>query len=288
MAMALKEDRPIRGGEAIAERPDGTRVPFLAYPTPLHDASGRLVGAVNMLVDLTTLKEVEGARSRLNDMLEHRVAERTQQLTEAITRLRESERRFRLFVDGVTDYAIYMLNTDGVITNWNAGAERVKGYRAEEIIGQHFSVFYAPKDREDGLPQRALMTAAEDGRFEAEGWRIRKDGSRFWANVVVDAVHDDTGDLIGFAKITRDMTERRAVDEQLRQSQKMEAVGQLTNGVAHDFNNLLATIIPNLELAQSNIKDLGVLKYLENAMRAAERGAQLTNQLPPSRAVTKS
>ena len=279
MAMALKEDRPIRGGEAIAERPDGTRVPFLAYPTPLHDASGRLVGAVNMLVDLTTLKEVEGARSRLNDMLEHRVAERTQQLTEAITRLRESERRFRLFVDGVTDYAIYMLNTDGVITNWNAGAERVKGYRAEEIIGQHFSVFYAPKDREDGLPQRALMTAAEDGRFEAEGWRIRKDGSRFWANVVVDAVHDDTGDLIGFAKITRDMTERRAVDEQLRQSQKMEAVGQLTNGVAHDFNNLLATIIPNLELAQSNIKDLGVLKYLENAMRAAERGAQLTNQL---------
>jgi PAS domain S-box-containing protein len=279
MARALKEDRPIRGGEAIAERPDGTRVPFMAYPTPLHDASGRLVGAVNMLVDLTTAKEVEDARNQLNDTLEHRVGERTRQLTEAITRLRDSERRFRLFVDGVTDYAIYMLNTDGVITNWNAGAERVKGYRAEEIIGQHFSVFYTPKDREDGLPQRALMTAAQDGRSEAEGWRIRKDGTRFWANVVVDAVHDDTGDLIGFAKITRDMTERRAVDEQLRQSQKMEAVGQLTNGVAHDFNNLLATIIPNLELAQSSIKDEHPLKYLENAMRASERGAQLTNQL---------
>jgi len=232
-----------------------------------------------MLVDLTTAKEVEDARNQLNDVLEDRVAERTRQLTEAITRLRDSERRFRLFVDGVTDYAIYMLNTDGVITNWNAGAERVKGYRADEIIGQHFSVFYTPKDREDGLPQRALITAAHDGRFEAEGWRIRKDGSRFWANVVVDAVHDDTGDLIGFAKITRDMTERRAVEEQLRQSQKMEAVGQLTNGVAHDFNNLLATIIPNLELAQSNIKDQCVLKYMENAMRAAERGAQLTNQL---------
>jgi len=123
------------------------------------------------------------------------------------------------------------------------------------------------------------MTAARDGRVEAEGWRIRKDGSRFWANVVIDAVHDDAGDLIGFAKITRDMTERRAVDEQLRQSQKMEAVGQLTNGVAHDFNNLLATIIPNLELAQSHIKDECVLKHLENAMRAGERGAQLTNQL---------
>jgi signal transduction histidine kinase len=124
-----------------------------------------------------------------------------------------------------------------------------------------------------------LATAAQDGRFEAEGWRIRKDGTRLWANVVIDAVRDDTGILIGFAKITRDMTERRAVDEQLRQSQKMEAVGQLTNGVAHDFNNLLATIIPNLELAQSNIKDESVLKYLENAIRAGERGAQLTNQL---------
>jgi PAS domain S-box-containing protein len=275
----VKEDRPIRGGEAIAERPDGTRVPFMAYPTPLHDGSGRLVGAVNMLVDLTAAKEAEEARAQLNETLERHVEERTRQLTEALTKLRESERRFRLFVGSVTDYAIYLLDTDGVITNWNAGAERIKGYRAVEIIGQHFSVFYSPKDREDGLPQRALMTAARDGRLEAEGWRVRKDGSRFWANVVIDAVHDDTGELIGFAKITRDMTERRAVDEQLRQSQKMEAVGQLTNGVAHDFNNLLATIIPNLELAQSHVKDECVLKYQENAIRAAERGAQLTNQL---------
>ena len=230
-------------------------------------------------VSITAAEDVDEARNRLNEMLEQRVAERTAQLTEAMTRLRDSERRFRLFVGGVTDYAIYMLDTEGVITNWNAGAERIKGYRAEEIIGQHFSVFYGLKDREDGLPQRALATAAQDGRLEAEGWRVRKDGTRFWANVVLDAVHDDTGDLIGFAKITRDMTERRAIDEQLRQSQKMEAVGQLTNGVAHDFNNLLATIIPNLELAQLNIKDDSVLKYLENAMRAAERAAQLTNQL---------
>jgi PAS domain S-box-containing protein len=279
MARALKEDRAIRGGEAIAERPDGTRVPFMAYPTPLHDASGQLVGAVNMLVDLTARKEIDEARSLLNDTLEQRVEERTRQLSEALTQLRESERRFRLFVGSVTDYAIFMLDTDGVITNWNAGAERIKGYRPEEIIGQHFSVFYTPKDLEDEVPHRALMTAARDGKFETEGWRVRKDGSRFWASVVIDAVHDDAGDLIGFAKITRDMTERRAVDEQLRQSQKMEAVGQLTNGVAHDFNNLLATIVPNLELAQSHVKEECALKYLENAMRAAERGAQLTNQL---------
>ena len=279
MARALKEDRAIRGGEVIAERPDGTRVPFMAYPTPLHDASGRLVGAVNMLVDLTARKEIDEARSLLNDTLEQRVEERTRQLTEALTKLRESERRFRLFVGSVTDYAIFMLDTEGIISNWNAGAERIKGYRADEIIGRHFSVFYTPKDLEDEVPHHALMTAARDGKFETEGWRVRRDGSRFWANVVIDAVHDDTGELIGFAKVTRDMTERRAVDEQLRQSQKMEAVGQLTNGVAHDFNNLLATIVPSLELAQSHIKEECVLKYLENAMRAAERGAQLTNQL---------
>jgi len=251
----------------------------MAYPTPLDDASVRLVGAVNMLVDLTAAKETEKTRSRLSEMLEQRVERRTRQLTETLDKLRESERRFRLFVASVTDYAIYTLDTEGVITNWNAGAERIKGYRAEEIIGQHFSLFYGPKDREAGLPSRALMTAARDGRFEAEGWRIRKDGSQFWANVVIDAVHDDAGVLIGFAKITRDMTERRAVEEQLRHSQKMEAVGQLTNGIAHDFNNLLATIIPSLELAQTNIKQDRVLRYLDNAMRAAERGAQLTNQL---------
>jgi len=232
-----------------------------------------------MLVDLTASKDAEAVRKRLNETLEQRVEERTLELTEALAQLRESERRFRLFVGGVTDYAIYMLDTEGVIINWNAGAERIKGYRAKEIIGQHFSVFYSAKDQEDGVPQHALMIAARDGRFEADGWRIRKDGSRFWANVVIDAVHDDGGVLIGFAKVTRDMTERRAVEEQLRQSQKMEAVGQLTNGVAHDFNNLLATIIPNLELAQPNIKEERVLKFLDDAIRAAERGAQLTNQL---------
>src|SRR6266481_4990582 len=159
MARALKEDRPIRGGEAIAERPDGTRVPFRAYPTPLHDASDRLVGAVNVLVDLTSRKESEEALRRLNETLDQRVEARTRELTEALTQLRESERRFRLLVEGVTDYAIFMLDPGGIIANWNSGAERIKGYRAGEIIGQHFSRFYAPEDQENGLPHRALTIA---------------------------------------------------------------------------------------------------------------------------------
>src|SRR6266446_8768564 len=154
MARALKEDRSIRGEEAIAERPDRTRVAFMPYPTPLHDAAGRLIGAVNMLVDLTDRKKAEEAPRLLNEILEQRVKERTRELTKASTQLHESERRFRLFVGGVTDYAIYMLDTEGIITNWNAGAERIKGYRAQEIIGQHFSVFYSARDQEHGVPQR--------------------------------------------------------------------------------------------------------------------------------------
>jgi PAS domain S-box-containing protein len=128
----------------------------------------------------------------------------------------ESERRFRLLVQGVTDYAIYMLSPDGYVTNWNAGAERIKGYDAAEITGQHFSRFYTPEDAGAGMPANALETARREGRYEAEGWRVRKDGTRFWASVVVEAIHDH-GELIGFAKITRDLTERRKAQIALEQ-----------------------------------------------------------------------
>ncbi|WP_229261988.1 sensor domain-containing protein [Duganella guangzhouensis] len=128
---------------------------------------------------------------------------------------REQERRFRYLVQGVTDYAIYMLDPSGHIVNWNAGAQRAKGYAGEEIIGRHFSVFYTPEDRASGLPQLALDTARNERRFEAEGWRVRKDGSQFWTNVVIDAIHDDDGSLLGFAKITRDITDRRQQELQL-------------------------------------------------------------------------
>ncbi len=159
------------------------------------------------------------------------------------------EGRYRLLVEAVTDYAIYMLDINGLVTSWNAGAQRFKGYQAAEILGRHFSLFYTDEDRAKGLPARALATAATEGKFEGEGWRIRKDGTRFWASVVIDALHDDRGRHTGFAKITRDITERRNTQlalekarEALFQSQKMEAMGQLTGGIAHDFNNLLAAI----------------------------------------------
>jgi PAS domain S-box-containing protein len=279
MARALKENRAIPGEEAVLERPDGTRVRFMAYPAPLRDASGKLIAAVNTLVDLTDRKLAEAALRELNDTLERRVEERTRELTAALAKLGESERRFRYFVEGAADHAICTLDPDGVVSDWNLGAEHVKGYRRDEIVGRHFSCFYTPEDQRSGLPRRNLRRAARRGSLTAEGWRLRKDGSRFWAGVVINAVRDETGTLIGFAKITRDMTEQRAVEEQLHQSQKMEAVGQLTNGIAHDFNNILAAIIPHLELTQPLVGGARARKYLDNALRAAEKGAEFTNQL---------
>jgi PAS domain S-box-containing protein len=280
MAVALKEVRPIRGREAVLERPDGTRVDFLPYPTPLFDRSGKLIGGVNMLVDITARKQTEQAAQQLNEVLEQRVEERTRQMTQAFAELRASEQRFRMLVEGVVDYAIFMLDPNGFVTNWNPGAARIKGYTSSEIIGQHFSRFYTEEDRSRGVPDKALATARATGKFEAEGWRVRKDGTKFWANVLIDAIYGDAGQLVGFAKVTRDLTERRAAEEQRRQAQKMEAIGQLTGGVAHDFNNLLTAIIGNLEML-AGLLPAGdpCRRYAEGALRAATRGSQLTQQL---------
>jgi PAS domain S-box-containing protein len=216
---------------------------------------------------------------RLNQALEaqERAAEAT---------LRNSEAQFRLLVQGVTDYSIYMLGLDGRVASWNAGAQRIKGYQPEEIIGQHFSRFYTEEDRQNGEPERALATAIREGRFEKEGLRVRKNGERFWANVIIDAIRGDDGEIIGFAKITRDITEQRearaALDrarETLFQSQKMEAVGQLTGGIAHDFNNLLTAVIGSLEIAERRVSDVSVKRLLSNAMRGAQRGAALTQRM---------
>ena len=244
-------------------RKDGSRFWAHVVIDPIRDPTGKIVGFAKITRDLT----------------ERRAAEQ---------QLRESQEQLRLLVQGVTDYALYMLDLDGCVSSWNAGAERIKGYKREEIVGQHFSRFYTDEEREAGTPARGLKAAAEEGRWETEGWRVRKDGTHFWAHVVIDAIHDDEGKLVGFAKITRDITERKKAERELEsarealfQSQKMDAVGQLTGGVAHDFNNLLTVIIGGLDtIARSKPGDgIRIRRALDMSRHAADRAAGLTARL---------
>ena len=214
---------------------------------------------------------------RLNDDLSVEIRTKN----EALKALRASEDQFRMFVNGVTDYAILMLDPHGNIISWNSGAQRIKGYAADEIIGKNISVFFTPEERNDDQPRRMLATAAAAGRVEAESWLVRKDGRRFLANIVCEAIRDEAGQLIGFAKITRDVTERRALDDQLRQAQKMEAVGHLTGGVAHDFNNLLTAVGGSLQLLRNRLSSPAddIRSLLDMAQRGVERAATLTRRL---------
>jgi PAS domain S-box-containing protein len=260
LRIAAEEGRFEREGWRV--RKDGRMFWAHIVIDPVWSPSGELVGFAKITRDLTERKKAEES-------------------------LRRSEEQFRLLVQGVTDYAIYMLDPNGRVNSWNAGAARIKGYTPDEIIGEHFSRFYSEEDRETGAPHNALTTAAAVGRFEKEGWRVRKDGSRFWAHVVIDAIRDDQGEIIGFAKITRDITERmeaqRALEvtrEALFQSQKMEAVGQLTGGIAHDFNNLLMAVLGSLELVRKRVTyDPRVTPLIDNAIQGAQRGAVLTQRM---------
>jgi PAS domain S-box-containing protein len=213
----------------------------------------------------------------------------TRDITErqsAIFELNRSESQFKTLVGAVTDYALYMLDPTGIVSNWNAGGERIKGYTANEIVGQHFSRFYTPADQASGKPARALKIAVETGHYEEEGWRVRKDGSFFWASVVIDPICNDAGELIGYAKITRDISERKKTQEkflqiqrQLAESQKLDALGQLTGGVAHDFNNLLMIIGGNIHTVRKEITGEKSIRALQAIEIASQRAATLTRQL---------
>ena len=244
-------------------RKDGSRFWANVVLDPIRGDDGRLIGFAKVTRDITAKRERE-------------------------QELFQSEQRFRMLVQGVRDYAIYMLDPEGRITNWNSGAQAIKGYAESEVVGRHFSMFYTDEDRDAGEPAHALEVALEEGRYEREAWRVRKDGSLFWANVVIDPVRGEDGEHIGFAKITRDVTARKraedeldAAREALAQSQKMQALGELTGGIAHDFNNLMTVIAgaSDFLLKHPDVPAEKRGKYLQAIVETTERATSLTNHL---------
>ena len=242
-------------------RKDGTKFWANVVIDPLKNEAGELVGFAKITRDITERKVADEA-------------------------LRASEQRFSMLVQAVTDYAIYMLSPEGIVTNWNAGAMRIKGYSENDVIGTHYSRFHSEEDQALELPHKALIMAAQEGRYENEGWRIRKDGSKFWAHVIIDVIRDDLGTLVGFAKVTQDITEKKqasieleAANAALAQSQKIEALGNLTGGVAHDFNNLLSVISSGLDILAMQDKYDHEKMLIDSMQRAVTRGATLTQQL---------
>ncbi len=242
-----------------------------------NHAAQRVAG---VCYEISERKALEARLLSLNESLESRVADRARQLSSTSAQLEETERRFQLLINAVTEYAIFMLDPAGMIISWNTGAERIEGYSAPEILGEHFSRFYTDDERQKGLPQTALDTAKRTGKYEAEGRRCRKDGTTFMASVLINAIRDASGRLIGFAKITRDITEKKATEERLRQAQKMEAVGHLTGGIAHDFNNLLTIITGNLEHLERILPPAPpTQRIVAAALQGASRAAMLTHRL---------
>lgn len=280
MAVALREKRAVKAEEIIIERPDGVRVNVIPHPKPLVDRQGRNRGSINMLIDISDkrdkevrLRHSERKYKELTESLEKQVEERT--LT-----LRESEERYHKMIDEVQDYAIIMLDDQGNILNWNRGAEKIKGYSEDEILGKSFRIFYTPEDR-DTLPDQLINIARTKGRAVHEGWRMRKDGSRFWGSIVITALHDKDNNVIGFSKVTRDLTERKLAEDRMKEyARDIEARNKQLEEFAyiasHDLQEPLRKIQLFADLLERNISDEETAKrHLGRINSSAKRMATL-------------
>ena len=261
-AQMLFSGDPLRSVYRVIAR-DGHVVWFQCEAKLVRDGQGRPWFIHGLGVDITELRETQARleaahqelRSRAHELesanlrLKRQIAER--EVAEKIAK--ESEERFRLLVDGVKDYGIFMLDVDGYVVSWNRGAERLHGYAADEIIGEHFSKFFSEEDIRIGVPAGELSVAQREGRFEDEGWRRRKNGSKFWASVLITALADNTGQLQGFAKLTRDMSEQKLIREKLQESERLAAMGTTAAVFAHEIGNPLNAISTSLQWLQRGL-----------------------------------
>jgi PAS domain S-box-containing protein len=276
-ARMLASGEPLRSVYRVLAR-DGRVVWFQCDAKMVRDERGRPWFIHGLAIDITELRETqlnlqkshEEARNRAHELetanvkLKVQIAEREA----AEKKLRDSEEKFRLLVEGATEYALFLLDRHGHVVSWNRGAERLKGYSAAEILGQHFSRFYLEEDIRKGIPERALKIAQIKGRYEAEGWRQRKDGSKFWANVLITALADQTGQLYGFAKLTRDMTEHKLIQDKLQESERLAAVGTTAAVFAHEIGNPLNAISTSLQFLRHQLAERDGNAWIDESLES--------------------
>jgi len=278
--LALKSGQAVKGTELLIEQNDGSMQTVLFYVKPVYDATGITGVTVVMIDGIPTHKDKASVQANhlgldsLSDLLEAKVEERT-------FTLKKSEERYHKMIEEVKDYAIVLLDVDGFIQNWNQGAEKIKGYTEEEILGRNFRIFYLDHDRKNMLPERLIQQALDTGRAMHEGWRLRKDGTRFWGSIVITALHDNENNIIGFSKVTRDLTERKLADDRMAnyaqdiefRNKQLEEYAYIAS---HDLQEPLRKIQVFSEMLENNLNDPAAAKRsLDKINTSARRMSNL-------------
>ncbi|MFD1605314.1 PAS domain S-box protein [Flavobacterium artemisiae] len=276
MQMAIRERTAVKDAEILIERPDGVCLYVESHCTPILNPLGELTGIITMLIDksdkMSQVQHNISNQKSQDNLVKHLELKVIQDNLD----LQKSEDRYHKMVEEVEDYAILMLDTDGNVQNWNLGAQKIKGYTEEEILGKNFSLFYLDEDRERNLPQSLIRQAELEGKATHEGWRLKKNGEKFWGFIVLTALHDDENNVIGFSKVTRDLTEKKLLEDQLREHAKNiefrnKQLEEYAHIASHDLQEPLRKIRIFSEMLASKITDKEALTDIHKIESAAER-----------------